>query len=146
MKKILSLIAACSMLAVFNTHAEDAVYAPVTLVASGSATCAAISATNVSKLIDCRKQSTVALQISQMADATGAHTTRYIFAPSVDGTTFDNKALQAVDISFNGVTAQVIVTNIPSNGAGYLRLSVITNLTATINTTNIIVKYGLKIP
>jgi hypothetical protein len=120
-------------------------YALVSLVASNSATIAATAGTNVSKVIDVSKQNEVTLRISQMADASGAHTTRYIFARSLDRENWSNMALTHFDISFNGVTQQTVLTNIPTLGVGYLRLNAITNLTATINTTNVIVDYALKV-
>lgn len=143
MKKILSIIGvAALLLATVSTQAQP-VYAPQTL---GTFTCAATAGTNVGYVIDCRKQESVDLQIELMADATGAYTFTVPFQRSLDGVTYQNMQQQSVAISFNGVTKQVVVTNIPALGSGYIKIPHLTNATASIAVTNGVIKYGIKIP
>lgn len=142
--KIFTLLATVALALMAIPAKAQQRYAYVSLVSSNSATIDAVSGTNVNKVIDVTAQDTVSLQIKQMADASGAHTSRYIFSRSLDRTTWDNMNLIYFDISFNGVTQQTITTNLACGGFGYLRLNTITNLTATINTTNVIVDYAVK--
>ena len=127
-----------------TTTLQAQTYAWVPLVDSGTATCAATAGTNVAKVINTTKQSTVPVQIELMADANGAYTFTLPFQSSVDNSTFAGMAAQSVAISFNGVTKQTIVTNIPTYGVGYLKVPHLTNATAAINITNIVIKYGIK--
>lgn len=145
MKKILTLIGVAAIwLATVQTWAQG-IYSAQSLIASNSATCAATAGTNIGVVIDCRKQAKVALQLELMADASGAYTFTIPVQYSLDGTTFAGMASSSIAISFNGVTKQTVVTNIDSQGAGYLKIPYLTNATAAINVTNIVASYGIKI-
>lgn len=143
MKKVLPLIA---LLALFVTTASAQtapVYASQTFPAFSVA---ATAGTNVGLVIDTRKQASVDIQIELMADASGAYTFTVPFQYSLDGITYAGMRSGAIAISFNGVTKQTVVTNIPTFGAGYVKIPHLTNATASIAVTNGIIKYGIKIP
>lgn len=146
MKKFLISIVGVAelLLATIQSPAQTApVYASQNI---GTFTCAATAGTNVGYVIDTRKQSSVDLQIELMADASGAYTFTVPFQYSVDGTTYAGMRSGSIAISFNGVTKQTVVTNIPTYGAGYVKIPHLTNATASINVTNGVLKYGIKIP
>lgn len=140
-KLILALIGVVSVATVTNAQT----YGANTVISSGSATCAATAGTNVAATVDCRKQSKIALQVELMADANGAYTFTVPIQYSVDGSTWANMASSAIAISFNGVTKQTVVTNVDTQGAGFLKIPYLTNATAAINVTNIVIKSGVKI-
>ena len=103
-------------------------------------TCNATSGTNVSYTIAFADQPSVLIQIELMADASGAYTFTLPLQYSVDGSVYDNKQLKSISISFNGVTKQVICTNVPTYGCAKLYIPYLTNATASINITNGILK------
>lgn len=103
-------------------------------------TCNATSGTNVSYTIACADQPSVLIQIELMANAAGAYTFTIPLQYSVDGSVYDNKQTKSISISFNGVTKQVICTNVPTYGCASLFIPYLTNATASINITNGILK------
>lgn len=103
-------------------------------------TCAAVSGTNVGYTLDVRNQASVPIQIELMADATGAYTFTLPIQYSVDGSVIDNKQARTISISFNGVTKQTVVTNVPTYGCSTLYIPHLTNVTASINVTNGVLK------
>lgn len=147
MKKLFQLLCVSSVLicGLATARAQAPTYYPYTIVASNSATCAATAGTNVNKVIPCGKQASVALQIELMADATGAYVFTVPIQYSMDGAIYSGMAPNSIAISFNGVTKQTIVTNVPTWGAGFLKIPYLTNATASINVTNIIIKSADKI-
>lgn len=142
MKKIFSLIILAACVSAFG-QAPD--YGVTTILAANSATCAATAGTNVAKTFTVQKQDTFALQIELMADANGAYTFTVPIQYSVDGSVYATMAPYSIPISFNGVTKQTIVTNVPTYGCGYFKIPHLTNATAAINVTNIVIKRGVKI-
>ena len=140
-KHFLSVLALGATISLLSTPVEaQGRYEPFTILASGSATCAATAGTNVAKTFDVRRQPSIPIQIELMADDAGAYTFTIPFQYSVDGSTYAAMASKSIAISFNGVAKQTIVTNVPTFGAGYLRIPHLTKATAAINITNIVIK------
>ncbi len=139
--KIILALAVLSVLPAFGQQSPT--YGPQTLLSAW--TVAATLNTNLpSKTIDCRKQQNVTLQISQVYSNAGASNVVYTFHRSVDGSTFESTAFATITVAGNGTTPVVTVTNLTVAGAGYLRLTSITNgHTAAILTNTI--SYGVKI-
>lgn len=150
MKKIIALFLFASALAVM---AQVPIYAPQTLVNSTTiyTNVMGSTASNVNYTIDCRKQASVAVQISQVYDRAGTVATLYYFQRSLDNITWDYPLASmasdnVVGIAGTGNTPSVTVTNIPTYGCGYMRLAWITNASAaSVNLTNLVVKYAVKI-
>lgn len=140
--KLLGLISSIILLS--PVLAGDKRYSPNTLIASNAVTVAATAGTNVNLRFDVPDQASVPLQIEAMADANGAYTLTVPVQYSVDGQEYANMAARSIAISFNGVTKQTIVTNVPTFGCAYLRIPHLTNATASINVTNIIVKSAIS--
>lgn len=136
MKPLISMIA---LLVCFTASAQNR-YATRTLIATNAATCAATSGTNVAVVFEVGDQPSVPVQIELMASASGAYTFTIPFQYSVDGVAYANMAAKSISISFNGVTKQTIVTNVPTYGAGWMKIPYLTNHTASINVTNIEIK------
>lgn len=133
--KIVGLIAVLSLVASLSAYSQ------VRYVANGALepqtfTCAATAGTNVGYVLDVRNQASVTLQVTLMANTTGAYTFTLPVQYSTDGQTYDGKAPLATTISFNGVTAQTIITNLPTHGCGWMKIPYVTNATAAINITN----------
>lgn len=136
MRAILAALLTMAALSV-SAQAPHYVWGPV-LTASVSET----AGTNVGKVIIAGKTTkSFALQIESMADANGAYVLTVPLQRSVDGAAYDGTA-EKIAISFNGVTKQTIVTNIPTHGCGYFKIPYLTNATASINVTNLVIKYG----
>lgn len=134
MKNIL-LALACVACA-FTAAAQNPRYVADGALPVQTFTVAATAGTNVGYIINCPDQASVALEITLMADATGAYEFRIPLQYGTTGSTYANMAAGSVNISFNGVTAQTIVTNIPTHGCAYIRIPHLTNVTASINVTN----------
>lgn len=145
MRSKLSVLAAAAMLFI-AADASAQRYTYETILPANTATVAATSATNLNVIIDVTKQDTTTLQIETMASANGAYTLTFPIYRSVDRSNWDTMTPEVLAISFNGVTKQVICTNIPSHGAGYLKIPYATNATATIISTNLVLKRAIKIP
>ncbi len=155
MKKIiLSFIAAFALC--LNTHAQAGpTYAAQNLVTftNKASEVTNLAANAYSTTIDCRKQASVALQWLAGSTSGATSDTNSIFLQySVDGlswssgydTTPGGPTGKRVTITLNGETPVCLVTNIPTFGAGYLRILSATNSAGTAITTNVI-KYGIKI-
>jgi hypothetical protein len=153
MKKILIGLAAVAALAAVITLTTGAAGDPSSLGATSprygyTTMCSGITnalstATNVNVTIDCRFQKDVALSIELYNDAAGACTMGIPWQRSVDGTHWE--ALNSLLISFNGVTVQTVVTNLPTYGAGYIKIPYVTNANGTINTTNLALRAAQKV-
>lgn len=147
MKKILTLLALICLFTAVTASAQVPTYAPQTLISYiGTATnCAGSAATNVAAVIDCRKQASVTIQAVTRNDGSGTDNIGFFFQRSVDGTSYEATG-QLVTIAAKGASDAVLVTNLPSSGCGFIKLAYITNAAAaTVNTTNIVVKYAVKI-
>ena len=103
-------------------------------------TVAATAGTNVGYTLDVRNQASVPIQIELMADATGAYTFTLPIQYSVDGSVIAGMGSRSIAISFNGVTKQTIVTNVPTYGCSTLYIPYLTNATAAIAVTNGVLK------
>lgn len=143
--KYLSAIAACLLLAVTVVSAQT--YGAQTTTLATNAV-AASSTETLSTVIDCGKQDTVAVQIAFKMSGSGTGNQTLTFERSVDGISYETLAAKktAVVIAATGATTSVTVTNIPSYGAKYIKLSSWANADAGVYTTNMVVKYAVKIP
>lgn len=137
MKTFLSLI----LLLAISANAQTRYVADGALLGGNKTfTCAATAGTNVGYTIQCDSQPSVLIQIELMADASGAYTFTLPLQYSVDGSVYDNKQTRSISISFNGVTKQVIATNVPTYGCASLYIPYLTNATASIAITNGVLK------
>ncbi len=118
----------------------------VNVISSGSITNAAQSATNVAWVIDCSKQANVAITFRVMFGESGTTNSCNAFITrSLDGTYYaDTGQLIAIPQAQAG-SASTVITNIPSQGAQFLKVSYLTNNAATANITNIYASYLTKI-
>lgn len=148
MKRLLlaiTIIGAICAFTIGTANAADTIYGQQIPIASNSVTVAAVSGTNVAKVIDCRKQASVGFQIEVQNDATGAIDLIIPFQRSIDGVNWATANATTISLPINGVTKQTVFTNVATWGAGYMRIPHITNATATVNVTNLIISYGVKI-
>ena len=144
MKKVFSIIIGLTVLVAASVQAQTPTYSAQTL--SSTATIASATATNIAAVIDCRKQNTVAVQITAYGD-TGVAANNAVFLYSVDGVTYSpgTGAGQSKTVAFTPTTAGATVfTNLQTYGAGYLKLAYVTNDTGAA-VTNLSIKYGVKI-
>lgn len=120
---ILAAIATCAF-AASDSHAQFVKrYVPIV---DGSFTNGFSSATNIAYVINCPDQSSVSVQISvtnAAADAVNANTLFY--QRSADGVLYHD-VLTPIGITMSA-TSRTIVTNIPTQGAGYIRFPYFTN-------------------
>lgn len=138
MKKFILMLAA---IAALTMSAEAQTYGVQTL---GSFMAQGAAATNVAYVVDVRKQSTVTLQWDRISSGAGAQVISLAFSRSTDGSTY-NSALDSLTLASGGATATTTVTNIPTYGAGYIKIHYMTNANAdTVFTTNTL-KYAVKI-
>lgn len=139
MKKLfLTLISALGVS--IAAHAQAPIYQSQTL---GTFICAGSAATNIGYVIDCRKQDSVALQVQQRLSTSGTDAQTLVVSRSVDGVNFGT-ALQSITITPVASTTSTVVTNIPTHGAGYIKIHYWTNAAASALSTNTI-KYAVKI-
>jgi hypothetical protein len=147
MKRLLTLIALAALfLGAVSTQAQVPTYGSQTLWTTNGAGIPAATAVAGNVVIDCRKQNTFALQITAQSD-TGGGAISLTLTPSVDGVTFANATTPygAKTVGFTpAVTATTLFTNINTYGAGYYKLSYVTNDTGAA-CTNLSIKYGVKI-
>ena len=149
MRKIfLTIIAALALIAsIADASAQNNAYASQTVVnyIGTSTNCAGSTATNIAAVIPCGKQKDVAIQFSSRNDAAGTAVLGAYIRRSVDGTRYDTAA-QYVTWAANGASDATITTNINTHGCGFIKIDAITNAAAaTVNTTNLVIKYAVKI-
>jgi len=138
MKKFILMLAA---IAALTMSAEAQTYGVQTL---GSFTAVGEAATNVAYVVDVRKQASVTLQWDRVSSGAGAQVISLAFSRSTDGSTY-NSTLDSLTLASGGATATTTVTNIPTYGAGYIKIHYMTNANAsTVFTTNTL-KYAVKI-
>jgi hypothetical protein len=150
MKIIFTLIAAVALFAsVADTHAQSRpIYAEQSLDSSSMpATLATTVVTNLASppVIDCRKQSTVAVCVMFNQDSASTSNVTWTFHGSVDGTYYDAQRAFVITAPSTGATRVNYLTNLAVGGIGYLKLYAISNATALTTMTNFGVKYGIKI-
>lgn len=124
--------------------AADPIYAWVPLCTLTNT--AAGTATNLptgGNTLDCRKQSSVAVQISQTLDGNSTDPLGYFFQRSVDGTNWSVPG-QYVTVASVNLTRIVTITNIPTYGAGYVKLTYMTNVGAAA-ATNVFIRWAQKL-
>ena len=143
MKYLIAIIA--SLLLVVSANAQT--YAVQNLSLATNAV-AASSTETLSSVIDCGKQDTVAVMLQFKMSTSGTGNQTFTFARSVDGTSYETLAGKqtAVVVAATGATTSTTVTNIPSYGAKYIKLISWANADAGAYTTNMVVKYAVKIP
>lgn len=147
MKKLLAFIGLAAIAASITASAQSPSYGAQTLWTTNGAGIPAATAVAGNAVIDCRKQATVAVQITAQSDTSGA-AVGFCFVPSVDGSSYGSTTVAGSPfklVSFTpGQAATTIVTNIDTSGAGYMKLLYITNTTGAA-CTNISVKYAVKV-
>lgn len=144
MKTFFLVIGIAALLAMVNAaSAQGVIYGAQTL---GTTRTDGGAATNVSYVIDCRKQTKVTIQyVNQMAtSSTGVQTVN--FSRSVDGL---NYTTTAQEFSFTPVASTISygITNLDTYGCGYIKINYITNAAAAnafaTNTLSYAIKTGL---
>lgn len=103
---------------------------------------ATINPTN--SVIDIGKQASTLLQITQYASAACNSNVVYYISRSVDGVTFETTPLTVITYVLNGTNQLTYATNIPSWGAGYMKISKIVNASDVTNIYTSL-SYGVKI-
>jgi len=112
---------------------------------SGVISNAASSATNFNSVIDCGKQASVGVYLAaQFNQAGSTNTAVWFLTRSGDGVTYENTG-QNVGLTQSGTSLVSIWTNIPSQGANYIKINYLTNNAATANITNVSGGYAIKI-
>jgi hypothetical protein len=148
-KKITVIGLALMALAVVtvSTQAQQPTYAAQSLWSTNGATSVpAAAATTLNAVIDCRKQATFTLAITAQCDTSGGAISLYL-TPSLDGITYGSALAGSgfKTVGFTPTTAGLtMITNINSLGAGYWKVTYLTNDTGAA-VTNFSVKYGVKI-
>ena len=141
MKKLLLL--ATVFAAVASASAQ--IYAPQTLTVMAPIAGSATSTSNT--VINVNKQKDVAVSIGFLMSSSGTGNQTLTFQRSVDGVSWETLAASktVVVIAATGATESITVTNIPSNGAGYIRLATWANGQADRTLTNTVLSYAVKI-
>jgi len=123
MKKFLSILGLALLCA--SVKAQTPTYAPQSL---GVFTCAAATATNLGYVISCGKQANVAIQVAStnVLDLTGTGNTLYYYQRSLEGVYYETN-LSVFAVPGQGKNPATVVTNIPTQGAGFIRIAYATN-------------------
>ena len=151
MKRVLAVIGLVSLVVMLaaSVQAQVPTYGVVTAWTTNGATAIPVeAATAMNAVIDCRKQASVTLQITAQGDTSVGACTLYL-VPSIDGVTYaasTGASTCAKTIGFTPLTASALtlVTNINTYGAGYWKVTSITNTTGAA-VTNFSLKYAVKI-
>lgn len=109
-----------------------------------SASCAATTTVTRNFVIDVGKQAGVGVQITANVSAASISNLVFTFYRSVDGSQYDTVG-QTVTWIGNGTNTKSIVTNLPSYGARFIKLSTYAWDDPATYVTNLSVKYGVKI-
>jgi hypothetical protein len=147
MNKLLALIGLAALVSI-TAQAQSPTYASQTLWTTNGAGIPAATAVAGNAVMDVRYQEKVGVQITAQSDTSGAGV-GFMFVPSVDGSTYASAGVKTESawklVTFTPAqTATTIFTNLDTYGAGFMKLSYITNTTGAA-CTNISVKYGIKI-
>lgn len=109
-----------------------------------STNCAGGAATNIAKVIDCRRVPNFNLMLTAKNNGAGTANLGVYIRRSVDGTRYDTDA-QLITWPAAGNADATLTTNINTFGCGYIQISAFTNAAAaTVNTTNLVIKWGDK--
>lgn len=131
-----------------SAGAQSYRYEPVPLNVTPAITVVGGTASNTpNAVIDVRGQDSVCVQITQTYDGAGTANMGYYFTRSVDGSTYSGATgANYVTVAGTGNTPVTIVTNIPSFGAGFIKLAYVTNASAgSVTATNLSVKWAAKL-
>jgi hypothetical protein len=145
MKQLLKLLVASVLslalcVPVFGQTPIDA-YQTLT---SGTASIASGATGTLGLVIDCRRQANVGVQFAVIYNSAGTtNTATFTVTRSADGTTYDTIGTPVV-LTANGTTQVVTLTNLPSNGARFMKVTTCVN-SAGASVTNLAVGYALKI-
>lgn len=118
------------------TSASETVY-------TGSS-CAATTTVTKNLVIDCSKQASVGVLISQKCSGASVSNMVYTFVRSVDGSTYDTIGT-TVTVTGNGTNQKSVLTNLPSYGANYIKLTTYAWDDPATYCTNMSMSYGVKI-
>jgi hypothetical protein len=140
----LGLVAFCAgLLWLMDTgSAQIPTSASQALVTGGS--CAATTTVTRNLVMDVSKQANVGVQITANCSAASNSNLVFTLTRSVDGSQFDTVG-QTVTWVGNGTNTKSILTNIPSYGANYIKLTTYAWDDPATYVTNIAVSYGIKI-
>jgi hypothetical protein len=95
---------------------------------SSGFTCATGATTNLNWVIDVSRQAYVGLQLKVTYNtATTTNTATFTVQRSVDGVTYDTTQGTPVVLTANGTTQVVTLTNLPSCGARYMKVTTCVN-------------------
>ena len=141
MKKLLLLVAVFATV----TSAKAQIYASQNMTVMAPIAGSATSTSN--SVIYVGKQKDVAVSFSFLMSSTGTGNQTLTFQRSVDGVNWETLAASktVVVIAATGATESCTVTNIPSNGAGYIRLATWANGQSGQTCTNTALSYAIKI-
>lgn len=144
MKKIVTLFA---LFALTFTGLSEPVSAPQTVGLVSVIPAATRTNLATPLLIDCGKQSAVAIQVDIKAATVASSNLVYYFAPSVDRLTYDTNYLFTFTATPQGGLwgTNTYTTNFTVNGYRGLYLVGVSNGHPTVAVTNVL-KYGIKIP
>lgn len=135
------LIAAAAFLVVYFAQAQ----VPTDGVEGFSAaSCAATTTVTRNFVIDVGKQANVGVQITANVSAASVSNLVFTFQRSVDGSQYDTVG-QTVTWVGNGTNTKSILTNLPSSGARYIKLTTYAWDDPATYVTNLSVKYAVKI-
>jgi hypothetical protein len=109
-----------------------------------AASCAATTTVTRNFVIDVGKQANVGVQITANASAASVSNLVFTFRRSVDGSQYDTVG-QTVTFVGNGTNTKSILTNLPSSGARYIKLTTYAWDDEGTYITNLSVKYAIKI-
>ena len=145
MKKLFLLFSALAL----AVSAQAQTYSPLTIASGYPTVLAANSATTLasSVVFDVRKQKDVAVMLRWVGLDTGSNgVVSFTFARGVDGSTFETLAAKrtVIAIASTGAATNVCITNIPSYGAGFIKLISLAN-DDSAGLTNIVIKEATKI-
>ena len=140
MKKFLLLIPFLSLLAFGQTYSPQTIY-------GGTSNITASSTATINAGIDCRKQKKVGVQVQFKLSGSGTDNQVLTFERSLDGSNWETLAANkhTITVAATGATESVTIDEIDCKGAGYLRLASWQNGSSSRYTTNVVVKYALKI-
>ena len=144
-KKILPIAILASVVAFFVVYfatAQMPTSSSENLFTGGS--CAATTTVTKNLVIDCSKQAGVGVQITGKASGASVSNLVFTFTRSVDGSQYDTVG-QTVTFVGNGATTKSILTNLPSYGANYIKLTTYAWDDPATYVTNLSVKYAVKI-
>lgn len=139
MKRLVTFLLLAALLAVsaFDASAQRYIADQFGGNASGYVQPAS-TATNRNLVIDCRFQPSFTLQMNTTTATAGASTLGFGLTRSVDGVTYPPDAMY----TFSATGTNVFLTNMPTLGAGWAKITYTTNATGATNIT----AWAIKVP